>query len=170
MLQPLLEFYNLLESKKTIFTDAGLLPFEYFDVYRGQPLQPKLYEYFPLPAIFINYSMTGKGIRQARSVQMELHIITDTMPDTSNISEQKNDGLKRFMYNLLLQKILEGSTLGNTTKLEFNNEEPIEIPVVNYRTQTYSFEAFLSDMMGNIEETLGEFEALNIFGNIKSLL
>ena len=170
MLQPLLELYKLLESKKQVFIDAGLAPFEYLDVYRGQPLQPQLYEYFPLPAIFIGFSMTGNGIRQKRTVTMELHLITDTMPDTSNISEQKDTGVKRFMYYLLVQQILEDSTLGKTTKLVFGNEEPIEIPVINYHTQTYSFDAFLSDMMGNIEETLGQFEALNIFGNIKSLL
>lgn len=170
MLQQLLEFYTLLESKQDMFTDAGLTPFKHFDIYRGQPLNPELYEYFPLPAIFIDYSMSGNGIRQKRTVAMALHVVTDTMPDTASISEQKDVGLKRFMYNLTLQSILENAYLGKTTPLKFITEEPLDIPVVNYHTQMYEFNAFLADMIGNPTGIIGQFETLNIFGSLYSKL
>ncbi len=168
MIQPLLEFYNLLESNSNKFTEAGLAPFAFFDIYRSQPLEPELHEYFPLPAIFIDYTMAGQGIKQPRLVTLTLHIITGEMPDASNISNQKTDGLKMFMYNLIVQKILEGSKLGATTALRFVNEQIVDAPVINYHTQTYQFETYISDMMHEISNVIATFERLNIFGNVQS--
>lgn len=167
MLQPLLQLYNLLESNSTKFIERGLLPIAFIDVYRSQPLQPELYEYFDMPAIFVDYSMTGNGIYQRRTVQMTLHILTDELPDASNISEQRVDGLKRFLYQLTLQELLEGSSLGKTTALKFITENIIDAPVVNYHQQMYEFNAFMSDMCGDTTTILGEFERLNIFGTLR---
>lgn len=125
-----------------------------------------MYEYFPLPAMFVDYTMRGQGINQPRLITMTLHIITDEMPDASNISEQKNEGVMRFMYNLLIQSILDGTTLGKTTALSFTSEDVIDAPAVNYHTQSYEFEAFIADMMGNIDEIIEQFDSLNIFGSI----
>lgn len=166
MLQPLLQLYNRLADNSAEFTNAGLEPIAFIDIYRQQPLQPELFEYFPLPAIFVDYTMKGTGINQARSVTMTLHIVTDELPDASNISSQKADGVKRFMYNLLIQKILEGHKLGATTKLKFSSEDVVDIPVANYHPQSYEFDAYLADMMGNATEVLGQFETLNIFGSL----
>ncbi|MDL2314780.1 hypothetical protein LJC16_00795 [Bacteroidales bacterium OttesenSCG-928-C19] len=137
------------------------------DVYRSQPLEPELYEYFDLPALFIDYSMQGQGVDNPRLVNMPIHIITDELPDASNISEQKLEGVKRFLYNLTIQEILENARLGKTKRLKFINESMIDAPVINYHMQTYEFEAYLIDMIGeNPEYILGEFERLNIFGSL----
>ncbi len=166
MLQPLLNLYTLLANNSAEFTGVGLDPIAFIDIYRQQPLQPELFEYFPLPAIFVDYTMRGNGINQARSVTMTLHIVTDELPDASNISEQKTDGVKRFMYNLIIQKILEGKKLGATTKLKFSTEDVVDIPVANYHPQSYEFDAYLADMMANATDILGQFESLNIFGGL----
>jgi hypothetical protein len=170
MLQPLLEIYLLFESSSSKFTDQGLNPISFLDVYRSQPLEPELYEYFQVPAIFIDYSMQGFGIRQPRRITMTLHIITDEMPDASNISEQKSEGLKRFLYLLLIQQTLEGCKLGKTTGLKFVSENIVDVPVVNYHTQTYEFEAFPVDMIGDIDVILGEFERLNLYERLRKNL
>ena len=166
MLQPLLALYQLFESNSSKFTDAGLLPISFIDVYRSQPLEPELYEYFPLPALFVDYTMQGKGLNQPRVITMTLHIVTDELPDASNISEQKTAGLNRFMYLLLIQQILEGSKLGNTKALKFLTESIVDIPVANYHTQSYEFEAFTAEMIGDINQILGEFERLNIYQSL----
>ncbi len=119
MLKQLLSLYNLLEENKSKFEEKDLNGNFFVDVYRSQPYEPQLYEYFSLPAIFVDYTMQGQGINQKRLVTLTLHIIVDELPDASNISEQKYDGLNWFQYCLLLQKILEGSTLGRGTKLKF---------------------------------------------------
>jgi len=170
MLQPLLELYLQFEANSPEFNEKGLNPISFLDVYRSQPLEPELYEFFPVPAIFIDYTMQGKGIKQPRLITMTLHIITDEMPDASNISEQKSEGLKRFLYLLLIQQMLEGSKLGKTTALKFLSENIVDVPVVNYHTQTYEFEAYPADMIGDIDVIMGEFERLNIYGSLRQNL
>lgn len=170
MLVQLLELYNAFEANKSKFTNRGLSGSFFLDVYRGQPLEPELYEYFSLPAIFIDYSMQGQGQNQPRLVTMTAHIVTDEMPDASNISEQKTAGLNRFLYNLTIQEILEGCKLGSTSALKFQDEQMIDAEVNNYHTQSWQFEAYLSDMIGNPTEILGIFETLNIFGTLTNKL
>lgn len=166
MLQPLLELYLRFEANSLKFEEASLSPISFLDVYRSQPLEPELYEYFPVPAIFIDYTMQGQGIKNPRLITMTLHIVTDDMPDASNISEQKSEGLKRFLYLLLIQQVLEGCKLGKTSALKFLSENIVDVPVVNYHTQTYEFEAYPSDMIGDIDVIMGEFERLNIYGSL----
>jgi len=70
----------------------------------------------------------------------------------------------------LLQSVLEGITLNKTSRLRFISENVIDENVVNYHTQTYEFEVHLDDMLGETERVFGEFEKLNIYGNlVKSL-
>lgn len=167
MIKQLLAFYKLLDANKNLFEKYGLEPIAFMDIYRTQPLYPELYEYFDMPAIFIDYTMQGNGIKQARTITMALHIVIDELPDASNIAQQKEVGLSQFTYNLLLQQILEGSKLDQTTSLKFLSEEPIDSPVVNYHTQSYQFESYLADMLENDNSIFGEFERLNIFGGLK---
>ena len=166
MIQPLLSLYQLLESKSSKFTDAGLMPISFIDIYRSQPVEPELYEYFPLPALFVDYSMQGKGINQPRIITMTIHVLTDELPDASNISEQKTAGLNRFLYLLFIQQILEGSKLGKTSALKFISEGVVDIPVANYHTQSYEFDAYPADMIGDVTTILGEFERLNIYQSL----
>ena len=98
---------------------------------------------------------------------MPIHIVTDELPDASNISEQKLEGAKRFLYNLTIQEILENKRLGQTTRLKFIAELMVDAPVINYHMQTYEFEASLMDMIGEKpEQIIGEFERLKIFGSL----
>lgn len=168
MLNALFEFYKKIDENKSKFTDLGLNGDFFIDVYRSQPLEPELYEYFSLPAIFVDYSMQGQGFKRPRLITLTLHIITDEMPDTSNISEQNLEGFKRFLYNAKIQELIEGCKLGSSTPLLFNSENPIDEPVINYHTQTYTFESYIDNLIGiNPQQILGEFERLNIYGSLK---
>jgi hypothetical protein len=167
MLQPLLKLYERFAENTEKFDVRGLESSFFIDVYRSQPLEPELYEYFPQPAIFVDYKMTGQGKKQPRLITMTLHIICDDMPDASNISEQKLEGVKRFLYALSIQELLEGCQLGNSSQLKFITEDIVDVPVVNYHTQVYEFEMSLQDLIGdNPEHILGEFERLNIYGSL----
>ena len=166
MIKQLLSLYNLIEQNKHQFEQHALAADFFIDVYRTQPFEPNLYEFFSLPALFIDYTMTGQGHNKPRLVTLTIHIVVDEMPDASNISQQTNQGLHRFLYCLILQKILEGSRLHQTTALRFINENIIDEPVINYHTQTYEFEAYLQDMIDDTTNILGEFESLNIYGTL----
>lgn len=167
MIQQFLELYTLIEAQNSKFTEYNLENNFFIDVYRSQPLEPELYEYFSLPAIFVDYTMKGQGINKPRLITLNLHIVTDEMPDASNMSENKEAGLNRFTYLLLLQSILEGSKLGNTTPLKFVSEDIIDAPVINYHTQTYEFETHLANIIPQYpEQILGQFEALKIYSSL----
>lgn len=167
MIQPLLELYKLIKSKATSFSNRDLMPDFFIDIYRGQPFNPELYEYFPLPAIFADFQIIGQGNNQPRKITMTLHVLTDAMPDASSISDQQTDGLKRFLYHLVLQEILEGAKLGATSRLKFISEVLVDAPVINYHTQTYEFESHLNHLFINENDySLGEFTKANLYGQI----
>lgn len=167
MILPILNLYKLIELNKDIFIKYDLSSDWFIDVYRSQPLEPELYEYFSLPAMFVDYQLTGQGSKSPRLVTMTLHIITDEMPDASNISLQRDSGLKRFLYHSIIQKILEGSKLGYTTGLKFVSENIIDAPVINYHTQIYEFEVMRDDLSGTPEEIeYGMIELIRLQGNL----
>lgn len=171
MIQILLNLYKRIEENKALFEKYELNSSWFIDVYRSQPLEPELYEYFSLPAMFVDYQLTGQGVKQPRLVTMTLHTITDEMPDASNISMQHDTGLKRFLYHAAIQKILEGKPLGDTTPLKFISENIIDAPVINYHTQVYEFEAWPDDLSGTPEEIeFGMIELIKLRGNLYNKL
>lgn len=161
--KPLFQQYNLL-----LDDPDGTTHNFYMDVYRSQPLEPELYEYFSLPAIFVDYTIQGQGTGNARLVTLTLHIILDDMPNTNNFSEQREQGFNRCVYSALLQKILEDARLTkHSGKLSFVSEEIVDEPVINYHIQTYQIEVYLDDMIGEpAEPIIGEFETVNISGKL----
>lgn len=171
MIQPLLKMYKLFGENKDKFEKYDLLSSFFIDIYRSQPLEPELYEYFPLPAIFVDYDVQGQGKGKPRLVTMTLHIVTDEMPDASNISLQQDTGLKRFLYHYIIQEILEGNRLGNTTALKFISENIVDAPVINYHNQVYQFECNLEDLAGTPEEIeYGMIELLKLQGKLVDYL
>ena len=171
MILPLLNLYKLFEENKVLFEQHDLSSDWFIDVYRSQPLEPELYEYFPLPAMFVDYQLTGQGKNKPRLVTMTLHTVTDEMPDASNIAMQRDTGLKRFLYHGIIQQILEGKPLGSTTPLKFISEGIIDAPIVNYHTQIYEFEAYASDLSGTPEEIeYGMIELIKLQGKLLSML
>lgn len=167
MIQPLLKMYKLFEEKKEKFDKYDLSNNFFIDIYRGQPLEPELYEYFSLPAIFVDHDLQGQGKGKPRLVTMTLHIVTDEMPDASNISLQQDTGLKRFLYHYIIQELLEGYRLGNTSALKFITENTVDVPVVNYHNQVYQFEAYIEDLAGTPEEIeFGMIELLRLKGRL----
>ena len=167
MIVALLNLYKKLEENRGLFEHYNLSSDWFIDVYRSQPLEPELYEYFPLPAMFVDYQLTGQGKNKPRLVTMTLHTVTDEMPDASNISMQRDTGLKRFLYHGIVQKILEGNPLGPTTPLKFVAENIIDAPVVNYHTQIYEFESRIDDLIGTPEEIeYGMIELINLQGRL----
>lgn len=167
MIQPLLKMYKLFEENKEKFKKYDLSSDFFIDVYRSQPLDPENYEYFSLPAIFVDYDIQGQGKGKARLVTMTLHIITDELPDASNISLQQDTGLKRFLYHYIIQDLLESNRLGNTSALKFISENIVDAPVINYHNQVYQFEAYLEDLAGTPEEIeYGMIEFIKLKGRL----
>lgn len=147
MIHQLQEIQNILQQNAHLFTSASLPTQWHVEAYRSQPHEAEAYEYFSLPAIFVDYQMTGQGKNKPRIITITLHILTDTMA-SEHFSTQW--GEKRFHTLGILQHIFEGATLGNTTPLRFISETPIDAEIIHYHTQTYEFEAHLCDLFTSL--------------------
>lgn len=164
----LLALYQLIEDSANSFIENGLMPIAFIDTYRTQVLEPEKYEAYPVPAIFVDYKITGKGIKKPRLVSLYLHIITDdNIVNGSSISPDKNKGLNHYLYCSLIQQIIEAKTLSGSGKIKFIQEGIVDSPVVNYHTQEYEFECYLESMIKIEEKIEGYFETFTQEGALK---
>ncbi|MEO6176791.1 MAG: hypothetical protein ABIP27_16690 [Flavobacterium circumlabens] len=164
---PFLNLYAIIEAEKQKFEDQGLDGNFFIDIYRGQPEEAEQFEYFSLPALFIDYTVTGQGKDKPRLIQITLHLVTDEENDMSNVAPDKEFGMNRFVYCGILQEILEGRKLVGNSVLKFNSEVPIDNPVADYHTLIFEFESFAKDLITNPVFETGEFDKPNVAGQIK---
>jgi hypothetical protein len=167
MILPILELYQILEQNKDKFESENLLGNFFIDLFRNQPLDPELHEYYSLPAIFIDYNITGQGKDKPRAIELTLHIVLEESFDASNVSENYTLGLNRFVYMGILQEILEGKKLANGSPLRFINETMIDSPVCDYHKMVFAFETYAPELIRSNTLELGEFEQLNFTGKLK---
>lgn len=164
---PFLNLYTIIEAEKQKFEDQGLNGNFFLDIYRNQPEDSDQYEFFSLPAIFVDYTNTGQGKDKPRLIQITLHVVTDEECDMSSISPNKESGMNRFVYSGVLQEILEGRKLVGNSALKFVSEVPIDNPVADHHSLIFEFECFAKDLITNPVFETGEFEKPNVGGQLK---
>ncbi|MCV9929506.1 hypothetical protein OIU83_17730 [Flavobacterium sp. LS1R49] len=167
MIVPILELYRVIEAEKAKFETKNLNGNFFIDLYRSQPVDPELYEYYSLPALFVNYTNTGQGKDKPRLIQMTLHLVIDEEEDASNVAPNKVLGMNRFIYVGLLQEILEGRKLGTSSPLKFISEVPVDNPVADYHILVFEFESYARDLIETPVFEFGEFETLDLKGKLK---
>ncbi|MFH6945123.1 hypothetical protein [Flavobacterium sp. FlaQc-50] len=164
---PFLNLYSIIEAEKQKFEDRGLNGNFFIDIYRGQPEDPEQYEFFSLPALFIDYTVTGQGKDRPRLIQITLHLLIDEENDMSNVAPNNLVGMNRFVYCGILQEILEGRKLVMNSALKFISEVPIDNAVADYHSLIFEFESFPKDLISNPVFETGEFDKPNVDGQIK---
>lgn len=134
-----LKICQAFEAKKQLFINAGLEPVTHIDRYRGQPLNPEQFEYYPLPAIFIDWriSWVKSGKNYDGDLSLDFHVITHAASDASNIATSSFEGLKNITYHALIRAILDNLESQNTGKLLREGENPVEAGAVNYQMMRY---------------------------------
>jgi hypothetical protein len=167
MLVPILELYRIIEAEKDKFEAQYLNGNFFIDLYRGQPVDPEIHEYYSLPALFVDYKNTGQGKDKPRLIQMTLHVVLDENYDASNVSPNNILGMNRFVYMGVLQEILEGKKLGTSAPLKFISETMTDNPVADYHVMVFEFEMYAKDMVEIPVFEFGEFERLNLTGILK---
>lgn len=166
---PFLNLYAIIEAEKQKFEDYGLNANFFIDIYRGQPEDPEQHEYYSLPALFIDYTITGQGKDKPRLIQITLHLEIDEENNMSNVSPDKESGMNRFVYCAVLQEILEGKKLVGNSALRFVSEVPIDNQVADYHSLIFEFESFAKDLISNPVFETGEFDKPNVDGNLKEI-
>lgn len=166
-----LKIYQAFEDNKGLFEALGLKPVTHIDKYRGQPLNPAQFEYFDLPAIFIGRRTiwTKQGRIYHGSPQLDFHVVTDATWDTSNISTNKEEGLKNVMYHTLIHYVLDDLESENTGKLKRLDDEPVDTGVVNYEVLKYEC-SYQDPMQSGREYVDGMIEKLKLNGKLVKML
>lgn len=120
-----------------LFAENDLPNIKYIDLYRGQPKSPGRFEYFDLPALFIDYSINWS----VREITLEVHAVTDQNHSTSNISPNRLKGLDIIRYIEIIKDLLIDLETSVTSKLALQSEQPLEADVVNYHIVSFSCRA-----------------------------
>jgi hypothetical protein len=167
MIIPILELYKVVELEKSKFETNNLNGNFFIDLFRNQPTDPEIHEYYSLPALFVNYTNTGQGKDKPRLIQMTLHLVLDDDEACSNIAPNKVLGMNRFVYVGLLQEILEGKKLGTSSPLKFVSEAMVDNPVADYHVLVFEFESYAPDLITIPIYEFGEFETLDFRGKLK---
>jgi len=140
MEQFFISVYEAFAQAADKFTDIGLKPVQHIDKYRGQPMDPAQFEYFDLPAIFIDYKCKWEraGKVYNGTLTLDFHLLTDATWDTSSISPNRVAGLKSILYITMARTILDRVRSPNTGPLIRSEDEPAETEVTNYHILRYT--------------------------------
>jgi hypothetical protein len=156
------------QSNAEIFTNDGLIPPVFIDLYDSQPEIPDQFE-FLCPAVFLDYSIVWdkNGMQRIGTITMDVHVLTDATPSTSNISGRLPEGLKKIDYYETVVNILEGITTEETNGLVLVSERPVSTDYFNYHILT--FNCTISRKINNTRRFVdGKIEEIDINRKIKA--
>jgi hypothetical protein len=107
-------------ENKAKFTDQNISPVSYIDLYAGQDLNEDNFELFSQPALFIDWDVDYSGDNPRATVTF--YCCFEQLRDTSNISLNKDLGLKFLDYVAIIDEIAETIDSETTGKLDIVNE------------------------------------------------
>jgi hypothetical protein len=150
MIELFTKIYETFAEKAQTFTTLGLKPIEFIDRYRGQPLNPEQFEYYPLPAVFIDWKIKWEKAGQVYNgnVELDFHLVVDPTWDTSNVSTNYLEGLKFILYETAVRSVLDNLSCEVTSKLKRIDENPVDTGVVNYHVMRYECTYFDPGIIG----------------------
>lgn len=127
-------------ANEQTFIDAGHTPVATIDKFRNQPLNPEQFDFFPLPAIFINRSIQWKreGKFYTGLMQVEFHVVQDATWPTENFASNLDEGLKQYTFLSLVRSVLDDFESENTSKMQRLNETTVDADVSIYDMMIYT--------------------------------
>lgn len=160
------KIYQVLDDNQSVFTAAQLSPVKTIDLYKGQPINPEIFEFFETPALFLNHNITWSlvGKTYQGELTIEAHLLIDSpFEGTANIFTNHEEALRRNFYHKLVRKILDGIETNETTKLIRVSERPVDTGVVVYHILEYRCQIFNYDVLGD-DSILIDDAVVNITG------
>lgn len=133
------DLYQEFESNKQKFIDAGVPHVKFMERYRGQPLNPQQFEYYDLPAIFIERSIAWERDGQVYNgvLLLRFHIVYEPTWDTSNISTNKDEGMKYYAFVDCVREVLDNFRRAYISTMYRTSDEPVDTGVILYETLGY---------------------------------
>lgn len=122
-----------------IFEAAGVKPIAFIDRFRGQPLSPEKFEYYDLPALFIqrNIKWERVGRHYNAKAQLRFHLVADPTWDTSSISTNRDEALEYFTLLDQVRNVLDNFKTEYTSTLFRDEDDEMDADVVFYDVLGY---------------------------------
>lgn len=108
------------EETKSKFTNQNIPPVSYIDLYAGQDLNEENFELFSQPALFIDWDIDYSG--DVPRATVTLYCCFEQLRDTSNISLNRELGLKFLDYIDCIDEIVQTIETEKTGKLNLVSE------------------------------------------------
>ena len=150
-------------ENKTKFTDQNISPVTYIDLYAGQDLNEENFELFAQNALFVDWDIDYSGDTPRATVTF--YCCFEQMRDTSNISLNRELGLKFLDYVATIDEIARTIESEDTGKLELVSEGFNKMDsIVDIYLFTYSCSGKAQKSPQQYEE--GDYDKLNLQSNL----
>ena len=144
------------DNNAALFTDEGMKPIAFIDRFRGQPLNPERFEYYPLPAIFIQRKIKWKreGNLYNGTALLSFHIVTEPTWDMSSIAPNQDDVLNYFTFLDKVREVLDNFDTPYTSTMVRTEDDDVDAEVVFYDVLTYECEYYANTAPKHKTESL----------------
>lgn len=160
-----IKILDAFKSKQAVFTDAGLVPPKFIDLYRGQPQEPEQFDGVVPYSIFIEYAIDWRN----GLLTLSVHVLIDMINPTNSRLNPDLTALKMITYYQKVHEVLNGLSSDNTGKLERTTETPQNIQGAHYQIITYEAKIYShqytdgTEVDGSIEEVAINKQLLHKF-------
>jgi hypothetical protein len=156
--------------RRSLFRRIKAEPPVYIDLYDSQPEMPNQFEGFRCPALFFDYHIAWqrKGEMRIGELSLIVHVLTDAMEETTNISKLP-DRAKKINYYETVASLVEGIATAETSRLILSDERPVSTDYFNYHQLTFTC-TISRKTTSPRNYADGIIEQINIDGNIKQRL
>lgn len=152
-------------ENKAKFTDQDISPVGYIDLYAGQDLNEENFELFAHPALFIDWDIDYSGDTPRATVTF--YCCFEQLRDTSNISINKDLGLKFLDYIATIDEVAGTITSEETGVLELVSEGFNKMDsIVDIYLFTYEC-SFLGRKNPLDKYQAGDYDTLDLHSNLK---
>jgi hypothetical protein len=109
-----------LPDNQSKFTDQNIAPVQYIDIYAGQDQFEENFELFARPAVLVDWDINYDGDQPSATIN--LYCCYEQLRDTSNISLNRELGLKFLDYIAIIDEMVRTIESEETGKLELVSE------------------------------------------------
>lgn len=156
------------DETKDKYRSKGIMPPQYIDLYAGQDKDPQYFEFFPVPALLVNWSIDYKQTPPIATVTFRL--LYEQIRDTSSNSANATEALKFLDFIEITDSILHGLESTHTGKLERASED-LEIEPVITDEYILVYQCSYTGKEKARENPTGHFDDIEIKGGLfKALL
>ena len=155
---------NKLKDSKTAFTEQGITPVNYIDLFADQYFMPEMFELFAENSVLMDWDIDHTS--SPAIATLNIHCCYEQLRFTDNLSANTDLGLKFLDYVDIVHKLVSGVTTAQTGKLELNYEGFIKMDsIVDVYMLTYTC-SYNGRTNHKMEYQDGQFEQANIDGNL----